>query len=262
MHIGPTPSGGEFMKVTILGSGTAVPSLQRNSSSVLIQAEESNTLVDFGYGNLKQLLHLGITYHDIDRIFFTHNHPDHICDLVPFLFAARYYPAPRKKELEIVGGPGFEIFFQNLTSAFKHWLVPAEYPIRITEIDEGKKNFGCYQVTFKKVQHIEMSRGYRFENSAGKSVALSGDTDYCQGMIELGKQADLMILECAMPDEDKVAGHLVPALAGKLAKEADCKMLCLTHFYPPCDLDAMRETVSALYKGNLVLAHDLMQFEL
>lgn len=250
------------MKVTILGSGTAVPSLERNSSGVLIQEEGTNTLIDFGYGTLKQLLNLGITYHDIDRIFFTHNHPDHMCDLIPFLFGARYLPSPRNKVLEIVAGPGFKKFFDKLLSAFGRWLVPTEYKIGITEIDEGSKKFGLQQVTFKKVRHIEMSRGYRFENSVGKSVVLSGDTDYCQGMIELGREADLMILECAMPDGEKIAGHLVPTLAGKLAQEAECKTLCLTHFYPPCDLDVMRKTVSELYKGELVLAHDLMEFDL
>ena len=250
------------MKVTILGSGTAVPSLERNSSGALIQEKGTNTLIDFGYGTLKRLLHLGVTYHDIDRIFFTHNHPDHICDLIPFLFGARYLPDVRKKSLEIVAGLGFKKFFDELTSVFGRWLIPTEYKINITEIDEGSKKFGHQQVTFKKVKHIEMSRGYRFESSAGKSVVLSGDTDYCMGMIELGRKADLMILECAMPDEEKIAGHLVPSLAGKLAKEADCKKLCLTHFYPPCDSDAMRKTVSNLYKGELVLACDLMQFEL
>ena len=250
------------MKITILGSGTAVPSLERNSSGVLIQEEGINTLIDFGYGTLKQLLNLGVTYHDIDRIFFTHNHPDHMCDLIPFLFGARHRPAARKKDLEIVAGPGFQEFFDKLMSAFKHWLVPTEYSLQISAIDEGSKKFGCHQVTFKKVRHIEMSRGYRFENSSGKSVALSGDTDYCQGMIDLGRGADLMILECATPEEEKLPGHLVPSLAGKLANEADCKMLCLTHFYPPCDLDVIHESVSTLYSGELFLARDLMQFEL
>jgi ribonuclease BN (tRNA processing enzyme) len=250
------------MNVTILGSGTAVPSLERNSSGILIQEGSSNTLIDFGYGTLKQLLYLGINYHDIDQIFFTHNHPDHMCDLIPFLFGARYRSSARKRDLEIVAGPGFKKFFDKLMSAFAGWLIPAEYKITITEIDEGSKEFGLHQVSFKKVKHIEMSRGYRFENSAGKSVTLSGDTDYCQGMIELGREADLMVLECAMPDEEKITGHLVPSLAGKLAKEAECKTLCLTHFYPPCDFDVMRKTVSSLFKGELVLASDLMQFEL
>jgi ribonuclease BN (tRNA processing enzyme) len=54
------------MKITILGSGTAVPSLKRNSAGILVQSKGFNYLVDFGYGNLRQLLNLGLTYHDID----------------------------------------------------------------------------------------------------------------------------------------------------------------------------------------------------
>ena len=250
------------MKVTILGSGTAVPSLQRNSSGVLIQENGVNSLVDFGYGNLKQLLNLGITYHDINRIFFTHNHPDHMCDLIPFLFGSRYQLDARKKDLQIVAGPGFQEFFDKLMTAFKHWLKPTEYQLNIFELDEGVYEFETLKVRAEKVKHIAMSRGYRFTNGKGKSVALSGDTDYCQGMIELGKQADLMILECAWPDEEKTEGHLGPTLAGRLAFEADCKKLCLTHFYPPCDLKDIRKTVQETYKGELVLARDLMQFEI
>lgn len=250
------------MKITILGSGTAVPSLQRNSSGVLIQNDKVNTLVDFGYGNLKQLLNLGITYHDIDRIFFTHNHPDHMCDLIPFLFASRYQPDARKKNLEIVAGPGFQAFFGKLMLAFKHWLKPAEYELKIIEIDEGTYKFETLKVQAGKVKHIAMSRGYRFTNSEGKSVVLSGDTDYCRGMIELGRESDLMILECAWPDEEKTEGHLGPTLAGQLATEANCKKICLTHFYPPCDLDNIRQIVQEKFKGELVLARDLMQFKL
>ena len=250
------------MKVTILGSGTAVPSLQRNSAGVLIQENGINTLVDFGYGNLRQLLNLGITYHDIDRIFFTHNHPDHMCDLIPFLFGSRYQLDPRKKDLEIVAGPGFQDFFNKLMTAFKHWLKPTEYKLNILEVDEGVYEFESLKVQVGKVKHIAMSRGYRFTNDRGKSVALSGDTDYCKSMIELGREVDLMILECAWPDEEKSEGHLGPTLAGKLAAEADCKKICLTHFYPPCDLENIRKKVQDIYTGELVLARDLMQFEL
>ena len=250
------------MKITILGSGTAVPSLQRNSSGFLIQNAGIKTLIDFGYGNLKQLLNLGITYHDIDRIFFTHNHPDHMCDLIPFLFGSRYQPDARKKDLEIIAGPGFQDFFEKLMLAFKHWLKPTEYKLKIIEIDEGTKELEEMNVKIGKVKHIAMSRGFRFTNSKGKSVSFSGDTDYCQGMIELGQDVDLMILECAWPDKEKTDGHLGPTLAGKLAAEANCKKLCLTHFYPPCDLKNIRQTIQENYKGELVLARDLMQFDL
>ena len=185
-----------------------------------------------------------------------------MCDLIPFLFGSRYPLDPRKKELQIVAGPGFQEFFNKLMLAFKHWLKPTEYQLNIFEFDEGVFEFETLKVQTKKVKHIAMSRGYRFTDNQGKSVALSGDTDYCENMIELGKGADLMILECAWPDEEKTEGHLGPTLAAKLAFEADCKKLCLTHFYPPCNLENIRQTVQKAYKGKLVLASDLMQLEL
>ena len=65
-------------------------------------------------------------------------------------------------------------------------------------------------------------------------MAISGDTGTSTGMVELGKKADLMILECSMPDAMKIEKHLTPTLCGQMARESACKSLCLTHFYPPC----------------------------
>ena len=250
------------MKLTILGSGTAVPSLQRNSSSLLLQEDGNHSLFDFGYGALHRLLKLGLTYHDIDRVYFTHNHPDHMCDLVPFLFGSRYHLDPREKELEIVAGPGFREYFEGLMGAYNRWLIPTTYNIKITEQGEATRTYGNLSVTTEKVKHIAMSRGYRVTGSDGKTFAVSGDTDYCDGMIRLGKEADLMVLECAFPEELKVAGHLVPKLAGQLAREAGCNKLCLTHFYPPCELEEVRSQCAEEFSGELVLAEDLMEFKL
>lgn len=112
------------------------------------------------------------------------------------------------------------------------------------------------------MKHIELSRGYRFQSDKGTSLAISGDTDYCEGMIELGKEADLMILECSTPDNMKLSGHLTPSECGKLAKKASCRKLCLTHFYPVCDLKDVREKCSTEYNGELFLAEDLMEFNI
>ena len=118
-----------------MGSGTMVPSNKRNSSGVLVEYENTCSMVDFGYGSMHNLLTKGLTYHDIDRIYFTHNHPDHICDLVPFLFASRYPKDPRIKDLEIIAGPGFKRFFDTLMQAYKGWLIPTTYKVEIFEQD-------------------------------------------------------------------------------------------------------------------------------
>ncbi len=250
------------VRIIITGSGTAVPSNERYSSGVFVENSGIRSMIDFGYGTLHHLLKLNLTYHDIDRIFFTHNHPDHMCDLVPFLFATRYEADPRTSDLEIVGAPGFGAYFDTLMQAYKRWLVPTTYKLQVTEQDEETREYGGLTVTSKKVEHVVLSRGYRFKDTGGKTLVVSGDTDYCEGMIDLGKEADLMILECSVPDSMKVQGHLTPTECGKLAREANCKKLCLTHFYPVCDLEEVHAACSREYGGELVLAEDLMEFEL
>ena len=250
------------MKITILGSGTMVPQLERNSSGILIQNAGKNSLIDCGYGTLHQLLRLQVTYQDIDRIYFTHNHPDHIYDLVPLLFASRYPLAPREKKLAIVAGPGFKKFFDGLLKAYNGWLTPAAYEIEVIEQDEETRTYDGLTVTTKKVKHLPISRGYRFTDEKGRVAAFSGDTDTCEAMIEIGLNADLMVLECATPDELKMDGHLSPTPAGKLAQKTQCKKLCLTHFYPPCELTEFRKIVSREYTGEIFFAQDLMEFQL
>lgn len=250
------------MKITILGSGTMVPSLERNSSGILIQYEGTNSLIDCGYGTLHQLLRLRVTYQDIDRIYFTHHHPDHMYDLIPLLFADRYPLAPREKKLEIIAGPGFQKFFDGLLKAYNGWLTPRTYEIEIIEQNEETREYDGLSVTTRKVNHLPISRGYRIIDRKGKVVAFSGDTDVCEGMIALGQDADLMVLECATPDELKIDGHLSPTPAGRLAQKTQCKKLCLTHFYPPCDLTEFRKIVTQEYTGELFFAEDLMEFQL
>jgi ribonuclease BN (tRNA processing enzyme) len=250
------------MKITVLGSGTMVPSLERHSSGVLIQNAGINSLVDCGYGTLHQLLRLHIDYKNIDRIYFTHNHPDHIFDLIPLLFASRYPLAPRETKLEIVAGPGFKKFFDRLLKAYNGWVTPRAYTIEIIEMDEETRKFDGLEITTKKVDHIPISRGYRFVDEQGKIAAFSGDTDTCENMIALGKNADLMILECATPDDLKIDGHLSPTPAALLAQKSQCKKLCLTHFYPPCNLTEFRNIMAKTYKGELFFAEDLMEFQL
>ncbi|CAI2719002.1 MBL fold metallo-hydrolase [Nitrospina watsonii] len=248
------------MKVTILGSGTAFPDLTRNSAGVLLEHEGRRYLIDCGYGTVHQLLRLNITYHDIDGIFFTHHHPDHMCDLIYFLFGSQYPGDPRTNDLPIVAAPGFRAYFDTLMAAFNHWLVPKTYQVNILEQDEETRDHHGLQVTTARVQHIEMSRGYRFEDARGNSVAISGDTDYHPNMAALGRDADLMVLECATPDAMKVAKHSTPAICGRMAREAGCKTLCLTHFYPPCDDAVLLEECRREFDGNIVLAEDLTAF--
>jgi ABC-type dipeptide/oligopeptide/nickel transport system ATPase component len=98
----------------VIGSGTGIPSARRGSPSLVIMSESTQVLIDSGPGALRRLVEAGVNYLDVDLILYTHIHPDHVSDLVPILFACKYEDAPRQKELRCMGGPGFQLYFDQI----------------------------------------------------------------------------------------------------------------------------------------------------
>jgi ribonuclease BN (tRNA processing enzyme) len=205
------------------------------------------------------MLEVGMTYRDIDLLLYTHIHPDHISDLVPILFACKYSELPREKDLLCIGGPGFKFHLEKLRDLYGQWITPQSYPLTIKEISEEVLLYRDMRILSKPMAHISESVGYRIEFKSGKSVAISGDTDYCQNLVDLAFKADLLVLECSFPNGKKVEGHLTPSLAGRIAIESGCKKLLLTHLYPICDQFDILEQCKQVYPGHVILGEDLMK---
>ena len=77
------------MKLTVLGSGTCIPSPARNAPGYLLQVHDRHILVDCGSGISRQLVRTGYTCSVLDCIFLTHLHPDHCADLVAIVQALK-----------------------------------------------------------------------------------------------------------------------------------------------------------------------------
>lgn len=250
-----------MMEVIIVGSGTGLPSLRRGLPAMLVKMGKENILFDSGAGTLRKLLEVGVSYHDLDYLFYTHLHPDHTLDLVSILFAMKYPGSPRKKELHLIGPKGFRDFHQGLVEVYGHSIQAELYELYVEEIGEGEMRYNGWKVTSKSLPHTETSLGYRLE-SYDKRIAYSGDTDYCRNIVTLAKEVDLLILECSFPDEMKVEGHLTPSLAGRIARKAHCRRLILTHLYPLCDeYDILRQCRKE-FAGEVIVAHDLLRVKI
>lgn len=253
-------------RLTILGSGTCVPSLERSSCSVLLNTGESSILMDAGPGTIRRLLHTGTGIFDITHIFFSHFHPDHTGELVSFLFASKYPQThSRRTPLALVAGKGFANFFQGLKNVYGHWIELAPDVINVIELDHAagaSRSCRDFKLDAMPVNHNPESLAYRFTLGQGTSLVYSGDTGYSENLVKLARQADILICECALPDAFGVEGHLTPSLAGKIASLAQVKRLILTHFYPECDRVDIEKECRQTYGGPLVLAKDLMMFDL
>jgi len=258
------PFSGSFKmaELIILGSGTGVPSLKRGSPGLVVVTEGSRILIDSGPGTLRRLLEVGLTYHDMDLLLYTHIHPDHVSDLVPFLFASKYSDLPRKRDLLCVGGPGFRRYFNKIKKVYGSWIDSEFYQFTLKEISRRRLIFQDLQISAKSMAHLRESVGYRIEFKDGESLAISGDTDYCRNLVELASEVNLLVLECSFPNDKKVEGHLTPSLAGRIALESRCKKLLLIHFYPVCDQTDILKEVREVYSGEIIQGEDLMRIKI
>ena len=253
-------------QITILGSGTCVPSLTRNPCSFLMQTGENNLLFDCGPGVMRRLLEIGVSIFEISHLFISHFHPDHTGELVSLLFALKYPSAPiQRRHLTLVAGNGFSAFFNGLKAVYGHWIDLSSDRFEIVELDTGQADhhrFPSFTVTSMPVAHRPESLAYRIEDGGGKTLVYSGDTDVCDGLAALAAGADVMICESAFPDNQKIDGHLTPSLAGRIAQSAGVRRLVLTHFYPACDRADIEKQCRSTYNGSVVLAQDLLSFDL
>jgi ribonuclease BN (tRNA processing enzyme) len=253
------------MTVTILGSGTCVPSLKRSSCSALIKTGSAKILLDCGPGTMRRLLRSGCSIHDITHLLLSHFHPDHSSELVPLLFATKYPDRhSRSRPLALVAGKGLHAFFGGLKAVYGKWIDIGKQLYPVIEMDTAGVDtlrLDDLLLTSMPMTHNEESVAFRLEDPQGRSVVYSGDTDYTENLVALARRADLFICESALPDSLQAKGHLTPSLAGKTAAKAEVRKLVLTHFYPECDQADVAAECRSTYDGPLLLAEDLMEIK-
>jgi len=247
------------MNLTILGSGTAAPRIDKNMSGYLLEVKNKKILIDSGPGTIRQLLKLRVKLLEIDDIFYTHLHNDHINDL-PAIIWSNNYGTNRKKQLNLYGPKGFKKYFDVL---IKKILKPKKLNFKITVKEMWNNtivNIPTDKIIFKSIKskHTDSSVSYRIEHNK-KTLVYSGDSDYSENIVKISKNVDLLILECSFPDNKKMKGHLTPSLCGKIATKANVKKLVLTHLYPECDNVDIKKQCSKEFDGNIVLAKDFME---
>jgi len=250
------------MEITIVGSGTGVPSLKRCSPCVVVRVGKNLLLFDSGPGSLRKMLEAGIIYNDVTAAHYTHTHVDHVNDLAQLLFTSKYDEHPRTEPLLITGPPGFRDFYNKLVSLYGDQIVSDKYELAIEEMSKFEHEYGDYRLVSRPMLHMVPCTGYRIEEAGGGCVAYTGDTDDCEGALELAKGADILITEAALPPKSQMKGHLEPEVAGRIAREAGVNTLVITHLYPVCDRYDTEAEVRKSYGGNLLIAEDLLHLDL
>jgi ribonuclease BN (tRNA processing enzyme) len=246
------------MKLTILGSGVFKPKTVRYPSGLTLTVGDKTIIFDAGSGTFMRLIEAGIDYEQIDHIFITHLHIDHVSDLLQYLWAQHL---DRQKDLHLFGPPGLKKFYGHLTKLapqFSH----LRFEVKVKEVAEGDAiSLPFCEIEVMRTHHVDelVSICYRVE-AYKKIFGYSGDTDYCEKLIQFFKDVDVLVLECTTLNEQKLEGHLTPKECAEIAKKAQVKKLVLTHL--DLDLGKVKEQCSENFYGEIIVAEDLMQVKI
>ena len=266
------------MKITFLGTGSIIPIPKRSKmqsySSILVEIKNEKLLFDIGPGTLVKLQSLGFnTQKYPDYLFLTHYHLDHCIDYLPLVkgrwFDQKTGHVKRGKSLKVFGPSGLIKWNEDIFGKVKKWRYMAKQlnykqVTSCREINSGlvikKKN---WKVTCCQVVH-DGSVAFRLD-SGRKSFVYSGDMAYDENICRLGKNADIVAIECSFPNKKILQGrHLEPHMIGKLAKIGKFKKVILTHLYP-ANLGKEKEIVNTIKKisgSKVLLSYDFKRIVL
>ena len=259
------------MKLTILGSGTYQPEKDRVGSGYLIETGKSKICFDFGRGVINRLLEVGVHVNQIDAIFISHWHIDHIADIAPLIHITIAAPAdlatdwiPRKSPLKIYGPKGTIEKVQALKEIglLGHKEAPEMEVFELKAGDEIQEKDWKVKVFDAVHNPNSYPLAYRLE-SEDKIFAYSGDTTVCDGLKAAVQNADLAVIEAGWQEEVDSKTHMTGSKTAKLAQESGVKKLVMTHIAPYYlkNFDPKKDA-EKYFKGEVILARDLLKIKI
>jgi ribonuclease BN (tRNA processing enzyme) len=193
------------MHLQFVGSGDAFGSGGRFNTCFHVIGGGANFLIDCGASSMIALKRLGIDHNTIDLILLTHYHADH-CGGVPFFVLDAEFVARRMRPLTIAGpAPVKEWFTQLMETAFVGSSRSTKrFEVSLVELAPHRPwRFKDVEIRSVQVSHgmpAESYHGYRIAID-GKVLAYSGDTEWTDSLIELGRDADLFVSEAYSYDK-------------------------------------------------------------
>ena len=174
------------MKILFLGTGSGIPSLRRNVSSIALVFPKKNKLWlwDCGEGTQQQILKTSLKISKLEKIFISHLHGDHLFGLPGLLASRGLVCGKNQKSIQLFGPEGIDVYLEQtlkLTKTFipykiKVNVIPSnissgilyedeEYVVRYCELVHNIKTYAYSLEQKKKHSHflIEKARRYHIE---------------------------------------------------------------------------------------------------
>lgn len=260
-------SGRMVSRLVVLGSCGGWPEAGRACSGYVLEHEGTRIVLDLGYATLPRLLALLESYvaDGIDAVVVTHAHPDHLVDLHG-LFRARWFARREAAPIPLYAPAGVLVMVAGLedgdtaavATVFDAHPLPA-----------GPYRVGQFMLESWALPHHVPNAGVRL-SAPGLTVAYTGDTGPDAALAELGRDADLYIIDATDRHQQPGTAPAPPGRrrnlsareAAAAAAAAGARRLLLTHFWPGNDRDASRAAAAETFSGEILLADEGLEITL
>lgn len=237
-------------RITVLGGCGAYPEPGRACSGFLVEWDGFRLVLDLGYATFPRLL-ARCPDGDVDAVVITHGHPDHCADLHA-LFRMRFY-----------GGRSDRTIPLYCPSGALDGLAGLEPDVDLGAVFDlhdltGDHRVGPFDLTGLPLPHHVPNAGVRLR-SGPVTLAYTGDTGPDPLLAELGRDADLFIVEATdrIGETERPQRNLLTSgEAGHWAAEAGARTLILTHFWPGNDRAAAVARARAGFTGPILTAEE------
>jgi len=272
------------VRFVLLGSTSVRPSLRHAGPAQLLIVDDDLLLFDCGRAVTTRIMEAGFAPTDVRYLFFTHHHFDHNSEFPYFLLVT--WVMGRKQPLQICGPEGTQRLHDTLVDQVYREDIRSRLTLpgrsdeglraAITEITQEGPVWerGSWYARAVFTDHIPpyiKSLAYRIENQ-GKSVVIAGDNAPCRSIIELSRNADLLVHECTEVEDELAARgfarwHTGPRQLGVLAQKAGVRKLILKHFThtivdDEARLEAMAAAVREHFDGEVIIGRDLLAMDI
>jgi ribonuclease BN (tRNA processing enzyme) len=254
-------------RFVVLGSCGAWPEPGAACSGYVLEHRGYRIVLDLGYGTASRLLELlgSVAADGLDAVVITHHHADHMVDLHA-LFRARWFGHRSAPSLPLYATSevyGMLVAFEDGDDA------ELRHVFDFRTLPGGPYKLGPFRLTSVSLPHFVPNAGVRL-SSDEVTIAYTGDTGPDPALVDLGRDADLYVMEATARDQQ--AGtprstalprmHLRPAEAGQAAADAGARRLLLTHFWPGNDRLASARAAARVFDGEVLVAHDGLEIPL
>ena len=281
------------MKIVLLGTGTPAPSLDRASSSYLIELDGSVILFDCGPGAYHRMMEAGYRATDITDLVFSHLHYDHCLDYARLVMTRWDQGAGQIPELNVYGpahtarmtrllfaadgvfGPDIEarttlepsvqVFESRGGTRPRKRPDPLVRELASGDVVEGS-GWTLKTVSVPHAQPALECLGFRLE-APGGSFAYSGDAGPSSAFARLAAGSDVLVhmtyqISGTAPGPEWIRGAAGHLEAAQVAADAEVRTLVVSHVSNQMDVPGVRERLigemAAIFKGNIVWGEDLM----